>query len=70
MGCICCEAARQFGKPWLRDEAIPLQTRYRVALAPSPRKFNDGKRPARHVLPAATLPGRSSTHVLSCPPNS
>jgi hypothetical protein len=33
MGCVCSEAARQFGKAWLRDPAIPLEDRYRVALA-------------------------------------
>jgi hypothetical protein len=33
MGCACAEAARQSGKAWLRDEAIPLEDRYRVAFA-------------------------------------
>ena len=33
MDCACCEAARQFGKAWLRDASIPIELRYRVAFA-------------------------------------
>jgi hypothetical protein len=33
----------------------------------SPRKFNDGKRRALHLLPATTLLGRSSTHAVERP---
>jgi hypothetical protein len=33
----------------------------------SPHKFNDWKRRARTVLPATTLPGRSSTHAVERP---
>jgi hypothetical protein len=33
MTVACCTAAARFGKAWLRDDAIPLPVRYRVAIA-------------------------------------